>query len=157
MTPISEKDTIYEQTQKATLQSAFHQHDSTKKVTVLEESKRSTPLTTTNSKEDRKLTGTGKYSFQVNHHGGPDEELENDYYEEDFEDVNDSLYYQYQYSMRVILKTMMKMKEKRLLESRRINMNLLKLSAITNASSIAHWIQNQACQIPSKALPTTSL
>ena len=49
MTPISEKDTIYEQTSKASLQSALKFTEEAKKKTTTDE---------------RKLTGTGKYSFQ---------------------------------------------------------------------------------------------
>jgi hypothetical protein len=49
MTPISEKDTIYEQTSKASLQIGLKYAEETKKKQSLDE---------------RKLTGTGKYSFQ---------------------------------------------------------------------------------------------
>jgi phosphoenolpyruvate carboxylase len=72
MTPISEKDTIYEQTQKATLQSALKYG---------EESKKSMQITN----DERKLTGTGQYSFKNKHE---ETYADDDFYEEDFEDVN---------------------------------------------------------------------
>lgn len=52
MTPISEKDTIYEQTSKATLQSALKYAEESKKTTLR------------SAADERKLTGTGKYTFQ---------------------------------------------------------------------------------------------
>ena len=71
MTPISEKDTIYEQTHKASLSSVLK---------IGEESKKSILQT-----DDRKITGTGKYAFQnIQDETYGDEE----FYEEDFEDVN---------------------------------------------------------------------
>lgn len=65
MTPISEKDTIYEQTSKASLQSALNYRGEETKKTI--------------TTDERKLTGTGKYSFQQ-------DSYQDDYYEEDFED-----------------------------------------------------------------------
>lgn len=73
MTPISEKDTIYEQTSKATLQSALKY--------ATEESKKTTMQSVA---DERKLTGTGKYAFTQQQQ----DYTQDDYYEEDFEDVS---------------------------------------------------------------------
>ena len=85
LTPISEKDTIYEQTQKATMMSGHIQYHGTspqKKLQYTPEEHKKTQMSTPSIQhsDERKLTGTGQYKF-------PSEDDGDDYYEEDFEDV----------------------------------------------------------------------
>lgn len=77
MTPISEKDTIFETSQRGSLQSS---HNS--QFALPEEQKRSqAPV------DDRRITGTGKYNFDdpQDQYG---QEWEEEFYEDDFEDVS---------------------------------------------------------------------
>lgn len=62
MTPISEKDTIYEQTSKRTIDSGIK--SSSSKFATPEEQKR-TQMSSSGFQmtDERKLTGTGKYKF----------------------------------------------------------------------------------------------
>ena len=91
MTPISEKDTIYEQTQKATIESSILrgiQSTPQTKYGTSEEHKRSQNFSSSGFSgtdgDERKLTGSGYYKFQQDQ----DEEDEDaDFYEDDFEDV----------------------------------------------------------------------
>ena len=84
LTPISEKDTIYEQTHKGTIMSGnigvgVSPH---KKLQYTPEEHKKTQMSTPSMSDERKLTGTGQYKLP-----SPSEE-DDDYYEEDFEDVS---------------------------------------------------------------------